>query len=53
VEEAEELKQMLLEALGNVEIYSDYVGPIVGSACGPGMLCAHYFGKEVTVNKEE
>ena len=53
VEEAEELKQMLLEALGDVEIYIDYVGPIVGSACGPGMLCAHYFGKEVTVNKEE
>ena len=52
VEEAEELKQMLLEALGDVEIYIDYVGPIVGSACGPGMLCAHYFGKEVTVNKE-
>ena len=52
VEEAEDLKQMLLEALGDVEIYIDYVGPIVGSACGPGMLCAHYFGKEVTVNKE-
>ena len=53
VEEAEELKQMLIDALGDVEIYIDYVGPIVGSACGPGMLCAHYFGKEVTVNKEE
>ena len=53
LEEAEELKQMLLDALGDVEINIDYVGPIVGSACGPGMLCAHYFGKEVTVNKEE
>ena len=53
LEEAEELKQMLLDALGkDVEINIDYVGPIVGSACGPGMLCAHYFGKEVTVNKE-
>ena len=53
LEEAEELKQMLLEALGDVQIYVDYVGPIVGSACGPGMLCAHYFGKEVTVNKDQ
>ncbi|MBQ9728176.1 MAG: DegV family protein [Clostridia bacterium] len=53
-EEAEELKQMFYEKLGKeVEVYIGYVGVCVGSSVGPGMIGIYFFGKEVTVNKEE
>ncbi|MBQ9113842.1 MAG: DegV family protein [Clostridia bacterium] len=51
LEEAEELKQMLLAALGKeVDVHIGYVGYGVGSAVGPGMIGVFFFGKKVTVN---
>lgn len=55
LEEAEELKALLLEALGNpdIPVHLGYVGPGVGSAVGPGMISAFCWGKEVEVNKPQ
>lgn len=51
-EEAEELKKILLQALGKeIEVHIGYVGACVGAAVGPGMIGVYFFGKEVTVNK--
>ena len=53
LEEAEELKKMVLNALGkDVDVHIGYVGGCVGSAVGPGMVGVFFFGKEVTLNKE-
>ncbi len=53
LDEAEEFKAIVLEKLGkDVDIHIGYVGPGVGSAVGPGMIGIYYWGKEVTVNKE-
>ena len=53
LEDAETLKKMIWEQLGKeIPIYIGYVGTSVGTAVGPGMIGVHYFGKEVTVNKE-
>ncbi|MBQ7879738.1 MAG: DegV family protein [Clostridia bacterium] len=50
--EAEELKKMVLEAIGkDVYVHIGYVGPGVGSAVGPGMFGVFCFGKKVTVNQ--
>lgn len=53
LEEAEELKGMILEKLGKeVEVHIGYVGICVGASVGPGMLGVFFYGKEVTLNKE-
>ena len=53
IEEAEELKAMLQAALGeNIEISLGIVGCCIGGTVGPGMLCIHLLGKEVTLNEE-
>lgn len=54
-EEALELKDLVLEAVGNpdVPVHIGYVGPGVGSAVGPGMISAFCWGKKVEVNKPE
>ncbi|MBQ7949211.1 MAG: DegV family protein [Clostridia bacterium] len=54
LEEAEQLKKMLLEALGkDIPVHIGYVGPGVGASVGPGMIGVYFYGNEVTVNKEE
>ena len=53
LEEAEALKQMIIEKIGNkdLEIFIGYVGPIIGATVGPGMLATAYFGKEENLNR--
>lgn len=51
-EDAMELKAMLKEAFGeNTEIGVGIVGCCIGGTVGPGMLCVHLLGKEVTLNQ--
>lgn len=52
IEDAETLKQMILEKLGDkkIDIHIAYVGPIIGTSSGPGMICVNYFGKEENAN---
>ena len=44
---AELIKNRLEEEL-NIEATIIYIGPIVGTTCGPGVLAVYCFGKEVT-----
>ena len=45
------LKDAIIKKLGhNVDIYTGYIGPIVGASCGPGTLAVYFYGKKVTVN---
>ncbi len=54
LEDAETLKQMIFEKLGKtLDVHIGYVGSAVGTAVGPGMISAHFFGKKVTLNKED
>ncbi len=52
LEDAEILKEMILEKLGDkkIDIHIAYVGPIIGTSSGPGMICVNYFGKEENIN---
>lgn len=53
IDEAEELKAMIIEKLGKeIDIHIGYVGPCVGATVGPGMIGAYCLGKKVTVNAE-
>lgn len=53
LEEAEELKSIILEKLGKeIDVHIGYVGICVGASVGPGMLGVFFYGKEVTLNKE-
>ena len=54
-DEAEELKNMVYEALGrnDLPVYIGWVGPGVGSAVGPGMIAVFCYGKKVTENQPE
>ena len=47
-ERAERLKEKLLEAFDDVEVRIEWIGPIIGTTCGPGVLAIFGFGKEVT-----
>ena len=41
---AEELKEMVLSACPEAEIYTAQIGPIIGAHTGPGMLALVYWG---------
>ena len=47
-ERAERLKEKILEAYKDVEVRIFWIGPIIGTTCGPGVLALFAFGKEVT-----
>lgn len=50
-EEAEELKAMLITALGkDVDVHIGYIGPCVGASTGPDTLSINFHGKKVEVN---
>ena len=53
LEDALKLKDMLINALGNIEIELSYIGPIVGASVGPNTMGVFFYGTEVTVNKED
>ena len=46
LEEAEKLKEKLLEEYSNSEIFISEVGPIIGSHVGPGIIGLIFFGDE-------
>ena len=48
-ERAERLKERLLEAFKDIEVRICWIGPIIGTTCGPGVLAVFGFGKEVTI----
>lgn len=49
-EEVVELKQMLLETLPNknIDIRISFIGPIIGSTVGPGMVGIYFYGVKET-----
>ena len=47
-ERAERLKEKLLEAFKDIEVRIRWIGPIIGTTCGPGVLAIFGYGKEVT-----
>ena len=49
IEEAELLKEKILEVVPFKNVITAPIGPIVGSCVGPGTIIAFCFGKEVTV----
>ena len=53
LEDALNLKDMLINALGKIEIELSYIGPIVGASVGPNTMGVFFYGTEVTVNKED
>ena len=51
--EAEEVKEAIIKALGdNTEIYTTYIGPIVGASVGPGTIGVYCYGTEVNFDAE-
>ena len=52
IEDAEKLKNVLLEKLGKVvDVHIGIISPSVGASVGPGTLGLYYYGEEVTFNK--
>ena len=47
-ERAERLKEKLLEAFDDIEVRIRWIGPIIGTTCGPGVIAVFGYGKEVT-----
>lgn len=47
-ERAERLKEKLLNEFKDIEVKICWIGPIIGTTCGPGVLAVFGFGKEVT-----
>lgn len=46
-EDAQRLEKLLRERIPAVEkITTEYVGPVIGSHCGPGTIAVAFFGKE-------
>jgi len=52
-EEAELLKQGLLEQVKCKDVYINWVNPTVGASTGPGMIAVFFWGKEVTTSGGE
>lgn len=46
LEDAEYLRDLLLKEVKVKDVMINYVGPIIGSHTGPGMLCMVFLGKE-------
>ena len=47
-EEAERLRDALVERVPGIRIRVDHIGPVIGAHCGPGTLAVCYMGKERT-----
>ena len=52
-ERAERLKNKLLEAFPDIEVRVCWIGPIIGTTCGPGVLAVFGYGKEVTCSGDD
>ena len=48
-ERAEKMKARLLEEIENIEVRIRWIGPIVGTTCGPGVFAVFGYSKEITV----
>ncbi len=46
LEDAEQVARMVRERLGVKDIYINYVGPVIGSHTGPGLIALFYVGTE-------
>lgn len=53
VEDAEVLRDKILELVPFKNVMMNNIGPIVGSCVGPGTIIAYCYGKEVTVKGSE
>ena len=51
-EEAEKLRDIILQKVPFKDVQMNYIAPIVGSCVGPGTLISFCFGKEVTIQGE-
>lgn len=49
LEDAEKLKEMLLKEVKVKDVMINYVGPIIGTHTGPGMLCMVFIGKDRSI----
>ncbi len=53
LEEAEKLRDKILEVTPFKNVITSTIGPIVGSCVGPGTIIAFCYGKEVTIGGNE
>ena len=53
IEDAEFLKEHIINEINPKEVIIDYLGPIIGSTTGPGTVATFFYGKEVTIVGEE
>ncbi len=44
IEEAEQLKQLVLSKVNVKDIIINYLGPVIGAHTGPGLLCIAFIG---------
>ena len=51
IDDCQELKEIILNKLADkeIEIFIDYIGPIIGASCGPGVIGVYFMGKEVQI----
>lgn len=47
-EDAEELKELVMKEIPCKDVYTTYIGPIIGASVGPDAIGVFGFGKEVT-----
>jgi len=52
LEAAQYLEKKIQETIPCKGTYINYLGPIIGTSCGPGTVAIYYMGKEVTVAGE-
>lgn len=52
IEDANYLKEHILQAVKCKDVYIDNIGPIVGASTGPGTVAIYFVGKEVTIKGE-
>ena len=50
-EDAHTFGDGLKEAFGFPDVYYTYIGPTIGSHCGPGLMAAFFFGRKRTMEK--
>jgi len=50
-EKAKEFGDEIKEKYGFKDVYYTYIGPTIGSHCGPGLMAAFFFGKDRTMSK--
>ena len=53
IDEANVLRDEILKLVQFKDVYTNYIGPIVGASVGPGTLIAYCVGKEVTIEGKE